>query len=456
MASTVRRRVLGIVTLTVLCFGALIYFVISPPRPQLQILAEDIPTAGALKKLHLPAELAILPPTFVLEKYQTMTRKAYQDLANNTGVYDLILDYNTALAPFVRGHFVYNLDELKSMVASELRDGKFPFEDDLFQSAWREVGWYGEGADAATGQPVAIPFAANTMVLCYNRRFFENPQYKLEYRKKFKADLEPPQDWPTFYRLAEFFTRRDEGTYGLAMQGDPYFMYYEWANFAFSMGGGVMQKQHGWQGNELTPLILDSQQTVRATEFYLSLKPFNASTNFFATDAIRQRDEFMRKGNVAMAIMWTDVLHDLARSDGGQIFGYAAIPGSVSMLAGGSYYFNRHGRNPKQAMRLVLHYMRKDVQEELLRNGLCSPLRSAYTPDAIKRVAYADALRKSLDRGVYMLEAGPDAEVIINSIGKTLQELWTGNTGQSVSVALRTTQQDIANKRKDIFSKLRQ
>jgi len=425
-------------------------------HPELQILAEDVPTAHALR-----AEAPAVPKTIVggltlhfsLDKYEVMTKKAYQDLANGSGVYDLILDYNTGLAPYVRNRYVYTLDDIKSTDSVKSMD--FSFEKDLFRSAWEEVGWYGEGQDATQGKAVAFPFAANTMVLCYNRRLFDDPVNQRQFRTRYKSDLRPPATWEELRRIAEFFTRPDHSTYGIAMQGDPYFIYYEWANVAYSMGGGVMKKRHGWQGDEFTPVILDSPETVRATEYYLALRRFNASPDFFATDAIKQRDEVMRKGNVAMAIMWSDVLFDLVRSDSGATFGFVPIPGNVSMLAGGSFYVNRHSEHPTETMKLILYFLGKDLQMRLLRNGLCSPLRTAYTREVRDTIPYADALYNSLDRGVYMLEAGPDAEAVISIVGKTLQELWRDTSGLSVQSALRSAKREIEDKRGDIFKKLR-
>lgn len=432
------------------------------PRPNLTILAEDIPTAHAIKKLveeiqenddlNYQAE-------FVLEPYGKMIQKANQDLASGTGVYDIILQYNTALATYVPKDWVYTLADIRSMFGNQLRNGRFPFENGLFQASWEEVGWYRQRLGGGMEDvPVAIPFAANTMFLAYNKELLGEPAAQERYREVYGTDLKPPTTWDDFYTIAEFFTDTEAGTWGLVLQGAPYFIYYEWANIAFSMGGGVMRKERGWQSDETTPLIISTPMTVNATKFYRSLSEFDASEDFFSTDAVVQRERF-REGDVALALLWSDVAWDLVASGKfteRQAFGFVPIPGDVSMLAGGSYYINKQSRHPRAAMQLILDQLKPANQVKLMQNGLCSPVRSVYDePGVIEHVPYADALKASLDRGVYMLEAGPDADAIIESLSDALQSLFR-NPEMNVGDVLTNTEGEIAVQRRRIYDHLEQ
>jgi hypothetical protein len=173
---------------------------------QLQVLAEDVPTAHALSDVFNDPSLAAVlgkKPNFILDKYELMTKKAYQDLANQSGVYDLILDYNTGLATYTRNKYVYTLDEIKQRFPKQL-----------------------------------------------------NSAAKAKYRKDSGHDLAPPTTWEEFRNIARFFTKPDGSSFGVALEGDPYFIYYEWANVAYSMGGGVMKTtsdengiQEGYSGH---------------------------------------------------------------------------------------------------------------------------------------------------------------------------------------------------------------
>lgn len=429
-------------------------------KPTLTILAEDIPTAHAIKSLVEEEQgkgNLSYRAKFVLEPYGKMVQKANQDLAAGTGVYDIILQYNTALATYVPKGWVYTLSEVRQLFPDQLIAGRFPFEDDLFRASWEEVGWYRKDEPGGmTDVPVAIPFSANTMFLAYNRELMNDSENKDRFRQTYNRELAPPKTWAEFYDIAEFFTRPEEGTWGLVLQGAPYFIYYEWSNIAFSMGGGVMQKRRGWQSDEQTQLTISSPETVAATRYYRSLRRFDASEDFFSYDAVAQRERFSR-GDVALAIMWSDVAWDLVASGlftEHQPYGFAPIPGDVSMLAGGSYYINKKSRHPREAMTLILDQLDPAKQAKLMRHGLCSPVEAVYdVPSVRQNVPYADALRESLERGVYMLEAGPDADAIIESLSDSLQNLFR-SPDLDVGDVLRNTEGEVAVQRRRIYEHL--
>lgn len=57
-------------------------------------------------------------------------------------------------------------------------------------------------------------------------------------------------------------------------------------NFLFGMGGKVMDKKYGWQGDENTKVLLNTQEAINAAKYYYKLKSFNA--NFTNVDAYEQ------------------------------------------------------------------------------------------------------------------------------------------------------------------------
>ena len=163
------------------------------------------------------------------------------------------------------------------------------------------------------------------MLLVYNRTLLEDDRSRSAYRERYGEDLDVPRNWEAFRRIAEFFTRKDgtDGpTYGVVLEGSKDgWLYFEWCNFAFGMGGGVMKKKYGWEGNLDTRLLIDSPETVAATRLYMSLAPFNAG-DFFSTGVTEQR-ELLRSRRVALAIVWSDVLFELIKGPGGERYGFA-------------------------------------------------------------------------------------------------------------------------------------
>jgi len=225
-------------------------------------------------------------------------------------------------------------------------------------------------------------------------------------------------------------------------------LYYEWVNFAYSMGGGVMKKQFGWEGDVNTPLILNSPETIAATKFYIGLRPYNAGD--FLSTGQNEEVELMRKGNIAMAIIWSDTLFSLTQSPEGAHFGFAPIPGGKSQIGGGIFYVNKRSKNPRLASEFIRFLLQKNVQHDLLTRGLCSPLRSAYDDAALAKVPYASALRTALDRGTYMAEAGPDADAVQQVVTTAIQQIWRRET--TVEAGLQRAQDDLLKKRREIFA----
>jgi len=418
-----------------------------PTETKLTILGEN---SGSLQAMQVFTDEYAKTPGVKLDfkpnSFEDAFTKANQDFANGTGLYDLVLQYNFSLSSFIKNDYVYTLDELKKMSPGD----DAALEADLFPNIWKEVGYYYKDpmnrADDAT-EAVAYPFAANTMLLAYNKTLFDDPAQQAAYQAKYNEVLAVPQDLEHFHRVAEFFTQPDKGLSGVCLQGSTGgWLYYEWCGILQSFGGKVMDKDQGWKGSTSTPVLLDSPKAAAATEFYLSLKPFNAG-NFTTTDGVEQRN-ILKKGKVAMALVWSDYAQGLIDDGAGKRddrFGFTPTPGGHSMIAGGSFYVNKKARSPKEAFDLVRFLLRKENQVRMLQQGLCSPLRSAYDAPEVQGVPFAAALKVSLERAEYMIEAGPDADLVSTSLTTALQRIWNGEV--PVAEGLRAAKEQIEKER---------
>jgi len=265
------------------------------------------------------------------------------------------MQYNFSLSSFVRNDYVYPLESLKAKISAP--NSVFDFEDDLFSSVWKELGYYYKdpmNIEAGTAA-VGYPFAANTMLLTYNKEMFEDETNKEQYEAIYGKELQPPTTWADYKQIAAFFTDSERGTYGVAMQGSAAgWLYYEWTNFAFGMGGGVSPKVRGWEGGLSVPITLSTEKNKAATQLFIDLRPYNKGS-FFDVDGTLQA-ELMKEGDVAMALMWIDYLFPAFADKNGifdQRFGFAPIPGNKSMIAGGSFFINRESRHPEEAFKFV-------------------------------------------------------------------------------------------------------
>lgn len=419
---------------------------LSPTAPSIVILGEDFSNLHALESLKGQYEKRYgVKLDFIGDSFDTFNQKANQDLANGTGLHDVILHYSSVLHTFAGKGWVLTVPELKKFIP----DANYDFENDLFPGVWKESSYF-PVQPGGEPVPVGYPFAANTMVLVYNRTLFEDPARRAAYQKQHGEELSTPREWEQFRRIASFFTPADHSSYGVILQGasgSP--LYWEWCNFAFGMGGGVMKKEYGWQSDKDIALILDSPETVAATQFYVDLKPYNYG-DFFSTGQAEQQEN-MRRQKVAMAIMWSDSLYELINGPNGKDFGFAPIPGKKSMIGGGTFYINKKSRMLPQACLYVVRMMERKSQVELMKKGLCSAVKSAYDDPEVRKLPYVDAVRDSLARGAYMLEAGPDSGLIRDTIETALQRIWKGE--ESVDGGLRAAQQTIRDKRAQILVK---
>lgn len=423
---------------TLLMTAALAPFAACGVHRKVMVLAENVPGTRAIRDIAVQ-RLGATADQFILDRYEEMTMKANTDFSSRTGSYDLVLQYNASLASYVGNDYIIPLTELSGHAwISDL-------QNTLFQKAWRETGWYGSEQNP---RPFGVPFAANSMLLCCNRALFENAANRLRYSRTFGEELAPPTTWDQFERIAQFFTT--DSTRGVVLHGADLWNYYEWANLVFGSGGGVMQKRYGWVSDRNTRLILSSPETIAATERYVRLKAYSQygqrGTDFFSTDAIHQV-QLMRTGQYAMALLWSDVAYDLVQAEQSLSTAYlfSPIPGPVSMLAGGCYYINRRSPSIDSAVELVGQLFQPETQKELARRGLCSPRRDIYADEALLRqVPYLASLATSLERGVYMLEAGRDADEIMARISTALQQLFRGESAGDVASRMRSLGQEVA------------
>lgn len=412
-----------------LCLAAALILVAAacrqPQRP-LIVLGEQSSNLDALRTLSEGYEaLTGVPVEFEGVPFSVLQERSAADLSQHTGRYDVILQYNFTLAEYARKRLTYTLPELRDLASLPFAE----IDADLFRDAWMEVGFYyaTPSRDSADLVELGYPFAANTMLLVYNESMFQDRALREAYAQEFGRLLDVPETWADFLQVARFLSASSPDRFGVVLQGaSGGWLYYEWVNFLFGMGGRVMDKPHGWMGDSTLPTLLDQPEAMRALEAYVSLKAANYG-GFFGIDAAQQRD-LLLTGRAGMAIVWSDYVFDLVKAakETGLALGFAPIPGDVSMLAGGAFYVNRDSKQAKAAADFVSYALRPENQAAMMLAGLCSPNRKAYADPRVSQLAYADALRRSLERGVYMVEAGPDADLIQQVISENIERVWRG------------------------------
>jgi ABC-type glycerol-3-phosphate transport system substrate-binding protein len=372
--------------------------------------------------------------------------KADDDFRNGSGKYDIVLQYNFSLSPYVRNSYVAKVEDIFSPNLLNTQR----VTENVFNNALYETCFYYSNPQDIKSSPkqFGFPFAANTMLLVYNKNLFNDDRIRQKYKEATGKELAPPENWSDYILIAEFFSNVRPDLKGVCLQGAAgQWLYYELCNYLFSMGTGTSAKRYGWE--EDRPLKIWSAENIQVLKYYKRLY-LVSSGDFFTVDAAKQR-EIMLKGKTAMAIMWSDYVQPLAagsKDSNSATFGFVPIPGKVSGLAGGAFYINRRSRHMEAASQFILFALEQENQTKLIECGLCSPLKTAYTDAVLARVPYASALRDSLDRGVFMFEAGGDAEIIGNTLTTYVQRFIRGEITESE--ALKGAQDEILAKRPKI------
>jgi ABC-type glycerol-3-phosphate transport system substrate-binding protein len=370
--------------------------------------------------------------------FEQAVQKADADFRNGKGDYDIVLQYNFSLAPYVKNKYVAEIADVFS--PSVLNDSRI--SEGLFQNALRETCFYYSNPEDNKSVPkqFGFPFAANTMLLVYNKDLFEDPDLKAKFRSETGKDLAPPVDWPDYMAIAEFLSRSQPDLKGVCIQGAADgWLYYELCNYLFGMGTGTSHKRYGWE--EGAPITIATPENEEVLRYYKRLRAVS-SGDFFTVGASQQQ-EIMLQGKTAMALMWSDYVQPLAASKSPR-FGFAPVPGNISGLAGGAFYINRKSRHMQAASQFVLYALAPENQTKLIEKGLCSALKTAYTEDVMARVPYARPLRDSLERGVFMFEAGSNAEIISSALTTWVQKFIRGEISETE--ALKRAQAEVVTK----------
>jgi ABC-type glycerol-3-phosphate transport system substrate-binding protein len=371
--------------------------------------------------------------------FEQSIQKADADFRNGKGDYDIVLQYNFSLAPYVKNKYVAEIGDVFSpnvLNNSRVNEG-------MFENALRETCFYYSNPQDTKSAPkqFGFPFAANTMLLVYNKDIFESAELRQKFKTENGKDLAPPTGWQDYLMVAEFFAKAQPDLKGVCMQGAPDgWLYYELCNYLFGMGTGTSDKRSGWEEN--APITISSPKNEEVLRYCKRLHA--ASSGDFFTVGASQQQEIMLQGKTAMALMWSDYVQPLAASKSPR-FGFAPVPGKTSGLAGGAFYINLKSRHRQAASQFVLYALAPENQMKLIEKGLCSPLKTAYTEDVMARVAYARALRDSLERGVFMFEAGSDAEIINSALTTWVQKFIRGEVSEAD--ALKQAQEEVVTKR---------
>jgi multiple sugar transport system substrate-binding protein len=195
----------------------------------------------------------------------------------------------------------------------------------------------------------AIPVSPSNQLLFYRKDLFESTVLKRLYHEEFKSRLVPPRDFTEYNQIARFFTKSlsphspvDYGstvTLGSAGVAATEFLtrYLSYTDSLFDPSGHI---------------LLNSHHALRALTDLVELKQcFKADPCDWWTNAAQEFAE----GNVAMTILYSNFASGILHKESRVInkIGYAVVPGSNSIIGGGTLGVSRFSKQPELALSFI-------------------------------------------------------------------------------------------------------
>lgn len=176
----------------------------APKETVVTILGEDSSNLQAYRSLEQEfAGRSRIRLKFEGATFEQAWLKADDDFRNGSGKYDIVLQYNFSLSPYVRNQYVAKVEDVFS--PSLLNTQRVT--ENVFNNALRETCFYYSNPQYLKSPPkqFGFPFAANTMLLVYNKGLFNDAQIRQKFKETAGKELAPPTDWLDYLLIAEFF-----------------------------------------------------------------------------------------------------------------------------------------------------------------------------------------------------------------------------------------------------------
>lgn len=304
--------------------------------------------------------------------------KIMNDFVAHTANYDVVAMDETWLPEFVGGGYIDPIEEYVE------KSGIY-FKKD-FDNKWPPAEKYPTiyVGDALTpivnldavweGELYGIPgMSSGIIMLFYRKSLFEDSSNKAAFRKKYGYNLKAPKTWNELRDIAEFFTKTDEGYYGLSMslgKGNPAIC--DYASITWSFGGGFFAFGQGLPDPD-DPIrnmpIGASEANIKALEYVISLKPF-MPPGVAGYEWAEPIQDFM-EDKAAMAINWSDFSPDMEGPQSKVVgdVGYAHLPGnpdavrnnvpgitpgdSYTIIGSWVYMINKDSKNKEAAWEFI-------------------------------------------------------------------------------------------------------
>jgi multiple sugar transport system substrate-binding protein len=272
----------------------------------------------------------------------------------------------------------------------------------------------------------ALPAMGDSVGWTYRKDWFNKPDVKADFKKKYSRDIAPPKTWDEFKQVAEFFQGRmidGKKVYGA-------YMFTERGSEGITMGVTNVLYPMGFKYQDG---FVNGPDAVKGLEFYKSL--YNCCTPPGMTNAYMQEGlDAFKSGQVAMMMNWFAFFPGLYKDPnvGGDKIGFFVNPsakGKGVQLGGQGISVVAYSANRNEALQYIKWFATPDVQKKWWSLGGYSCHKAVLQdPGFVKSAPFAKEFLDSMDM-VVDFWAEPSYAQLLLSMQKRTHDYVVANKG---------------------------
>ncbi|MFW6139342.1 MAG: ABC transporter substrate-binding protein [Spirochaetota bacterium] len=235
--------------------------------------------------------------SFAEAPFSALFQKAAASLATKSQEYNLIISDSQWLGAFAEPGWIVNINQVIENNPELDIEWYDPVVVDTYMT-------YPDGSDQLWG----FPEEGDVIVLYVRKDYFSDPEERQAFKQEYGFDLPQTfEDWEKvtmtqFEKMADFFTRPDEGIYGTAMQYQKEydFMTMYLYPFMFSLGGKIWDPQ-----DRRIYGVLNSDINAKAMEWNKRMLDYMppGALNY----GISEETDAFTQGKIVTAFQWAAV-----------------------------------------------------------------------------------------------------------------------------------------------------
>ena len=233
----------------------------------------------------------------------------------------------------------------------------------------------------------ALPAEVDAAGYVYRKDLFEDPKEMSAFQEKYDYALAPPKTYKELRDIAEFFTRKEEGLYGIATW---YSNSYDGITMGFQQVMWSFGGSYGDPDSYKVDGYINNEDSVKALEFYTNLLKFAPpdAPNYYW----QETSDAYKAGKVAMAMNYfaffpgiVDPKENPKFHDKSGFFVAPAGPkGHYISIGGQGMSISSYSKNQDTAKQYLKWFMQKPVQEKWAKLGGFTPVKEILESDAFK------------------------------------------------------------------------